>query len=222
MACYSNTWLALADLMVSINLDFPDSLIIEKAAAVIRQGGVVLYPTDTLYGLGCDPFQPEALQRLLDLKGRPEQKGLLVLVPGLKWVEPLVAEIPPWFGPLAEELWPGPVTFLFRGGLKLPKPIGGEEGKVGIRLPGVRFLDDWMQAIPGPLVSTSANRSGEPPLRSLAELESLFKNRVDLFLEAGEPKNLQPSSVVDLTFDPPVLAREGREADNIRERLKRY
>lgn len=203
-----------------IDLNSPDSAVVDQAAAVVRQGGVILYPTDTIYGLGCDPFQEEALQRLIDLKGRPQEKGLLLLVSGPTWLEQLAADIPSSFRRLADELWPGPVTFLLHGALKLSPLILGQEGKVGIRCPGVRFLDQWMESIPGPLVSTSANRSGEPPPRTLAELRELFLNRVDLFLEAAEPVDTLPSTVIDLTASPPEIVREGQQIAKIKNLLR--
>jgi len=205
-----------------LDLDSPSPEIIEKAAQVIRQGEVVLYPTDTLYGLGCDPFNEKALERLFAIKGRPVGKGVLLLVPDNSYSEMVSTNIPNVFYKLVRTFWPGPVTFLLEGKPSFSRWLVGEEGKVGLRHPDVTFLNLWMQAIPGPIVSTSANRSGEPPAQSLDDLKGLFGDQVDLFLEGGKVKrNCKPSTVVDVTRDPPTIVRAGRWAGRVEEFLSR-
>lgn len=205
-----------------LDLDSPSPEIIEKAAQVIRQGEVVLYPTDTLYGLGCDPFNEKALERLFAIKGRSERKGVLLLVPDYSYSEIVSSNIPDVFYKLREAFWPGPVTFLLEGKPSFSRWLVGEGGKVGLRHPDVTFLKLWMEAIPGPIVSTSANRSGEPPAQSLDELKGLFRHQVDLLLEGGEiERNSTPSTVVDLTRDPPSIVRAGRWARRVEEFLSR-
>ena len=200
----------------------PAPEILENAARVIREGGVVLHPTDTLYGLACDPFCAEAVDRLIAIKGRPPERGLLLLVPDCASVDYLCDEIPEVFHTAARELWPGPFTFLLRAASRLPQGVRGKEGKVGVRQPDLPYLQSWMSLIPGPLVSTSANRSGEAIPGTLVELKRLLQGEVDLFLEAGEIENPHPSSVLDLTIEPPRIVREGREVERIKEFLERY
>lgn len=202
----------------------PSPGIIERAAAVIRDGGVVLYPSDTVYGLGCDPFNEKALRRLFEIKGRPEEKGVLLLIPDSSWISRLCVNMPEVFDELAKSFWPGPATMLFEARPSvLPGLVVGEAGKVGLRCPDLDYLLRWMEAIPGPLVSTSANRSQEPPPESLLILRDLFEDQVDLFLEAGDiNQNVQPSTVVDLTTTPPVLVRRGRLSDEVEIFLSRF
>ncbi len=203
------------------DLESPPPEFIEIAAQAIRQGKVVLYPTDTLYGLGCDPFNEEALRRLFAIKGRSEKKGVLLLVQDYSYAEVVSDHIPDLFYELVEAFWPGPVTLLLEGNSSCSRLLLGEEGKVGLRHPDLAFLQLWMAAIPGPIVSTSANRSGEP-LASLEDLKQLFDRQVDLILEGtGMEQPTQPSTVVDLTMDPPRIVRAGRWASKVEEFLTR-
>jgi len=206
---------------VPFDLDSPPPEIVEKAALAIRQGKVVLYPTDTLYGLGCDPFNEEALQRLFGIKGRSETKGVLLLVQDYSYAKVVSDHIPDLFYELVEAFWPGPVTLLLEGNSSCSRLLLGAEGKVGLRHPDLAFLQLWMAAIPGPIVSTSANRSGEP-LAELEDLKQLFDHPVDLILEGRRTEQpSQPSTVVDLTKDPPRIVRAGRWAGRVGEFLTR-
>lgn len=201
-----------------------ETRIIEEAARIVREGGVVLYPSDTIHGLGCHPFDERAVRRLFEIKGRPEEKGVLLLIPDMSWVPKLCIDVPKVFDELADRFWPGPVTMLFqvRPGI-LPALVVGREGKVGLRCPDLDYLLRWMQAIPGPLVSTSANRSGEPPPESVKALRELFADRVDLFLEGEEPAEpVRASTVVDLTRTPPVVVRRGELAEDVDTFLSRF
>ena len=194
---------------------------IEKAARAIRQGKVVLYPTDTLYGLGCDPSNEEALRRLFAIKGRSETKGVLLLVQDYSYAEAVSDHIPDLFYELVETFWPGPVTLLLEGNSSCSRLLLGKDGKVGLRHPDLAFLQLWMEAIPGPIVSTSANLSGEP-LAALEDLKQLFDHQVDLILEGRETQQpSQPSTVVDMTMDPPRIVRAGRWAGRVEEFLTR-
>jgi L-threonylcarbamoyladenylate synthase len=206
---------------VRFDLDSPPPEILEKAAQAIRQGGIVLYPTDTLYGLGCDPFNEEALQRLFAIKGRSQKKGVLLIVPNSSYSEVVSDHIPDVFYEMVEAFWPGPVTLLLEGNSSCSRLLLGEEGKVGLRHPDLTFLQLWMEAIPGPIVSTSANRSGEPSA-SLEDLKQLFDQQVDLILEGtGMEQPGEPSTVVDLTMDPARVVRAGRWASRVEEFLTR-
>lgn len=205
-----------------IDLEDPQPDLVENAARTIREGGVVLYPSDTIYGLGCDPFQTPTLDRLFHIKGRPENRGVLVLIPDSGWIGQLASSVPETADSILDRFWPGPLTVLLKARPSLPAGLTGREGKIGVRWPALPYLEDWMRLIPGPIVSTSANRSGEPVPATLEELRRLFADRVDLFLESGEPALAAPSTVLDLTEEPFRIVREGALAPSLRRFLARF
>lgn len=194
---------------------------VRRAADVVRSGGVLLSPTDTIYGLACDPFQESAVERILALKGRRAEKGFLLLVEDPGAVGRL-AYLPARFDELGARLWPGPVTVLLEARPEAPDAIVGREGKIGFRRPRDAFLQALLEALNGPLLSTSANRSGSPPAGNLEALGKLFEGKVDLFLDGGEPPSRPPSTVVDLTTAPPRVVRAGAEAERVGRLLSRW
>ena len=196
----------------------PEPDVIEAAVDVILEGGVVLSPTDTVHGLACDPRQPEAVRRIRDIKGRSAGKGFLLLIPGPGWVNSLAVTVPRGFQQL-KSLWPGPVTFLFAAGADAPPLVVGSEQKIGMRCPQHTFLQSWLRVLGQPLLSTSANRSGEAVPQSTEGLKRLFENSVDLLLLGREEIDLKASTVVDLTVSPPEIRRRGNGAAQVEEIL---
>lgn len=197
----------------------PSREIIEQAVQTVRRGGLVLHPTDTVYGLACDPFCQSAVERVLTLKKRSSRQGFLLLIPEMGWAQRLAEQLPTTFLPFSRQFWPGAVTFLLWAGDRVPDLIRGREGKVGLRLPRLPFLRTWLQALDSPLVSTSANLSGQSS-PSLEELRQRFQPEVDLFLEEQRTSNGRPSTVVDLTIEPPQVVRRGRRGDELEQFLK--
>jgi L-threonylcarbamoyladenylate synthase len=175
---------------------------VERAARLLRDGEVVAYPTETVYGLGADAESSRALERLRSLKGRDADKGVSVLVPGIDAVGP----VPEVARRLAERFWPGPLTLV----LPVPgfEPVRSPQG-VGFRCSPHPTAAALLRAAGRPLVSTSCNRSGEPPCRSLAEVESSFGSA--LLVAGGEPAGGDaPSTVVAIDENGAVeLLREG-------------
>lgn len=183
--------------------------VIERAAEVVRKGGVILYPSDTIYGLGCDPFCESAVRRILQIKKRPGEKGLLVLVSSLEWLERLARGVDSDVLDICKRFWPGPLTIVLKARPELSRELTGGAGKIGIRWPANPFLQEWMERIPGPVVSTSANLSGGEVVTSVRELKELFGSDVDLFVQSTEPLGGTPSTVVDFTCTPPEILRQG-------------
>lgn len=193
-----------------VDLQDSESEAIEVAASVIRKGGVVLYPSDTVYGLGCDPFCQRAVERIFQIKLRPPAKGLLVLVPGLSWLGRLACDLDSdLVSAVSSRFWPGPLTMVLKARSELSRTLTGREGKIGIRWPDSPFLQSWMGRIPGPLVSTSANLSGRELMTSVRELKRVFGPQVDLFLHSSGPMSEAASTVLDLTCLPPRVLRGG-------------
>lgn len=197
------------------NAPSPD--VIARASQAIRLGQIVMHPTDTIYGLACDPLNAKALQRLFAIKGRSPEKGALVMIHDIEYCEDMCRNIPNIFHKLASTFWPGPITLLLHGKPSLPDLLLGREGKIGLRCPDLPLLQLWMKSIPGAIVSTSANFSGQEGPRSLAALRQLLFDKVDLFLEGEEiDEQTQASTVIDLTFDPPKVVRLGQWAERVK------
>jgi len=186
------------------------SRIVDDAAAVVRKGGVLLYPTDTIYGLGCDASNAGAVERVFKVKRRPEKNRALVLVSGKKMLAELVEEIPDAALRLMETFWPGALTIIFRAKVDLHASITGNDRKVGIRVPDNRFCLKLLNACGVPVVSTSANISGRPYTEEPATLRKLFLKDVDLMIDAGMLRGALPSTVVDVTESHPVIVRIGK------------
>ncbi len=193
---------------------------VRRAAAAIRAGGVLLSPTDTVYGLACDPFDESAVRRIVRIKGRSPDKGFLVLIGSLEWAERL-GRVPPRFGQLARRIWPGPVTVLLEARAEAPRACVGREGKIGLRAPRDGFLEALLAELDAPLLSTSANRSGQPIPPSVEELALEFEGEVDAFVRGSPPAGLA-SSVVDLTVSPPAIVRRGHRPDALATLLHRW
>lgn len=206
---------------LEVDLNRPDPAVLEAVSRAVEAGEVLLYPTDTVYGFGCHGLCEPALERILQLKRRTADKGLLLLIPDLKTAERLSSRLPRKFQRLAAQLWPGPVTFLVPAAPTLPAPITGNQGKVGLRYPSLPFLRLWLERLAAPIVSTSANLSGQPAPESRSRLEALFGPGVDLFLDAGTLPESAPSTVLDLCSDTPRIVRKGAMDERILHLLAR-
>jgi len=188
----------------------PEDRALLLAAEVVQAGGVVVYPTETLYGLGANAWNPEAVERVHALKKRTGGKPVLVIVHSAGAVPGLTDEITEAGRTLMESFWPGPLTLLFRSGSHVPRAVTGESGRIGIRLPSSRVCVRLCELSGCPLVSTSANISGEPSPGSVPEIERALGPGVDLFIDGGVLPPGLPSTVVDVSGRAPHLVREGR------------
>lgn len=172
-------------------------LSIPEARAVIEQGGVIAYPTEAVYGLGCSPFMPEAVQKLLDLKTRPAHKGLIILINRYAQLWPLTSLLPddPLLAPI-RNAWPGHVTFLFPKSDKVPDLVSGEHDTIAIRMsahPVASALCDL-----NPICSTSANTAGQPPLKTPKAISASFGDDLEGIVEGALGDNDKPSTIIDI------------------------
>ncbi|HPJ71676.1 MAG TPA: L-threonylcarbamoyladenylate synthase [bacterium] len=175
----------------------PEPRALAAAAAAVRRGGLVVFPTETVYGIGLDGENPAAVERLYRLKGRPPEKPLARLIADPEEARELVA---PRWRPLLARFWPGPLT------LVLTAPSGRP---VGFRCPDHPTARALVRAAGVAFAATSANRSGENPVSTGAAAASIFGDRVDVILDAGAVGGGEPSTVVDLTGERPVVVRTG-------------
>jgi len=183
------------------------------AAEVIARGGVVAFRTDTFYGLGADPFNTAAVARIRELKGREDNKPILLLVSDPEQVERVIAERSEMFSRAAVAFWPGPLTIIGVAVAELPEEITAGTGTVGVRLPADENVRTLVRECGGILTATSANPSGCEPARSAQDVVEYFPDdsprSLDLILDGGEVTVTEPSTVLDATTSPPRVVREG-------------
>jgi L-threonylcarbamoyladenylate synthase len=181
---------------------------IEAAAAVLRRGGLVAYPTETFYGLGALARDGAAMRRLSEAKLRPEGKPLPLLAADLAQVEE-VALLGPRARRLAARFWPGPLTLVLPARPGLDPAITSGSGTVGIRVPGSEVARALARAAGGAIVSTSANLSGEPPPADASALSAAMRARLDYVLDGGRTPGGLPSTVVAVEGEEVRIVRAG-------------
>ena len=188
---------------------YPGAGAVKKAVAVIRSGGVIVFPTRSLYGLGADGMNPEAVARIYRLKGRAPVKPLPLLVASLAQAEALIAPPTPAASRLMQYFWPGRLTLVMAAATGCPAHLTAGSGKIGIRQAGHPIAAAITAALGAPLTATSANLAGEPGCRRIDDLDPHLREKVELVIDGGRLKGNRPSSVVDVSVDPPVMLREG-------------
>jgi L-threonylcarbamoyladenylate synthase len=176
---------------------------------VIRAGGVVVYPTDTLYGLGADPKNPGAVRKLFSIKGRPAGQPILLLIKDPDEVRDWAAEITPAAERLMKKFWPGPLTLVFKARPDVIAELTGDTGTIGLRVPGNALMRQLLAALGAALTGTSANISSRQSPRSAQEAAEAIGGMVDLILDGGRAESGYPSTVVDVSAGEVKVIREG-------------
>lgn len=182
---------------------------IKSALLVLKQGGVVAFPTETYYGLAVDPFNSQAVERLFQLKRRSAAKPVLVLIDKQDRLSTLVAEVPVLFQPLMDRFWPGPLTLIFPAQQNLSHALTAGTGTVGVRISSHPLASFFCILAGGVITATSANLSGFPPAASEHEVVAQFGNRLDWLLKSGLTKGGPASTIVKTNPDGLQLVREG-------------
>jgi L-threonylcarbamoyladenylate synthase len=176
---------------------------------LLRHGGVAAVPTETFYAFAADPFNPEAVERIFEIKGRDEGNPLPVLFANRSDLDALGVSADPAALDIYFAVWPAPLTVVF----PIRAPIAASRGHstLGVRLPASRKLRDLLSAV-GPLTGTSFNRSGSPPLSDPDAIEAGFRREIALLVDGGKAPGGLPSTLLDATRDPPVVLRHGAHA----------
>ncbi len=182
--------------------------LLNQAVQILRDGGVVAFPTDTVYGVGVDPFQPEAVRRLYRIKGRPEDKPIAILVGSIEDVARVAQTPSRTFSRLADRFWPGGLTLIVET-RELPPEITAGGSTVGVRMPDHPLTLELLRGFGGPIATTSANRSGENPATSAEEVGAQLGGRVNLIVDGGDTITKVASTVLDLSVSPPKILRHG-------------
>jgi L-threonylcarbamoyladenylate synthase len=180
-----------------------------EAVAVLKGGGLVAYPSDTVYGLGVAASDERAVARVFTVKGRLSEKPLPLLLADAGDMIPLCAEVPAAAKLLAERLWPGPLTLVLRRSPAFHSAalVGGED--VAVRVPDHPFLRELIRALGEPITGTSANRSGQTSCRTAREVQRELGDAVDLIINGGPSRVGRESTVVDITTDALKMLRQG-------------
>jgi len=198
-----------------------DETPLHRAAAIIRRGGVIAFPTDTSYGLGADPFNRQAVARIYRLKGRSEKKPILVLISRKEQLHRLVRRIPRPAEEVIRAFWPGPLTLIFEAQAELADCPVAAQGKIGIRLPANPITRRLIDLTGIPITATSANPSGRPSPWTAETVREYFPQGLELILDAGEGKSGHDSTILDVTEEPPRLVRPGAVSQAQLERVIR-
>ncbi|UCH20370.1 MAG: threonylcarbamoyl-AMP synthase [Deltaproteobacteria bacterium] len=192
---------------IATNSPAPDA--IREAAEIIKKGGVVLIPTRCLYGLAADAFNAAAVQKIFELKNRPADNPILVLIKTKDELSRVALDVPAYATRIMDRFWPGKVTLIFQARDNLPVALTAGSGKIGVRLPGHPIANAVVQAAPNPITATSANLSGKAGCSHVANLEPEIAEKVDLIIDAGPLIGGVGSTVVDVTESSPRILREG-------------
>lgn len=171
---------------------------IQKAVASLKQGEIIAYPTESVYGLGCDPFNAEAIAKLLQLKNRSMDKGFILIAADWRQVEPLVQPVAAQALARALNTWPGPTTWLFPKQPNVPYWIYGKHNNIAIRVTDHPVASLLCYAFAGPIISTSANEEGFPPIRDQRTLEMTFGKKIDCIVSGSLGNRTKPSEIRDV------------------------
>jgi len=194
---------------VPIDVTHPDPTTVRQAVDIIRDGGVIAFPTETFYGLGVDPAQDAALHRLFDVKGRDFRNPIPLIISDRTVLAELVAEIPDAAIRLMDRFWPGPLTLVLRALSSVSLLITAGSGTVGVRHSGSLLACLLAEGLSGVITATSANPSGRPPCTTGAMVRHDLEGKIDLVLDGGTVPGGLPSTVVDVTRDVPSVIRAG-------------
>jgi L-threonylcarbamoyladenylate synthase len=185
----------------------PDA--IKEAASIIRDGGLVAFPTETVYGLGADAMNERAVQRIYDAKGRPADNPLIVHVSDRQMLEHVAIDIDENAEQLIERFWPGPLTLVLKRGPRVPTSVSAGLATVAARMPANTIALELLRAARTPIAAPSANASGRPSPTLAAHVVEDLGGRIDMILDGGPTEIGIESTVLDVTVEPPLILRPG-------------
>ena len=181
----------------------------KQALDIFKRGGVIAYPTETFYGLGVDPFNEAAVDKLFKLKGRDPDKPISILIKDKKMLFEIVEEIPSSAEILRKRFWPGPLTIIFKAKKTIPSVITGNTGKIGVRISCNLITQKLLEIIDSPITTTSANPSGKKSPLTAGEVADYFGDKIDLIIDGGLLSGKLGSTIVDATEEKLKVIREG-------------
>ena len=195
--------------VLRVDSEAPDEHVMLEAAEAVLRGGVIAFPTDTLYGLGCSLFDVDAVEMVARLKRRDPSLAVISLISDPRQVYGLATEISPVAATLVARFWPGPLSLIFKAAPIVPLRVRGAGGTVALRCPDDTLCHRLLDFIGGPVVSSSANLSGQPPAETAEDVLRIFGNQLDLVIDGGPRRGGVPSTLVDVSGPVPRLLRQG-------------
>jgi tRNA threonylcarbamoyl adenosine modification protein (Sua5/YciO/YrdC/YwlC family) len=193
---------------IVIKQDFLPDRIIKRIVQILKDGGVIAYPTDTIYGIGCNIFNKEGIERIYKIKRRWKNKPLSFICADLSNISQY-AIVPNYAYRIMKRCLPGPYTFILEASSLTPRKILGKRKTIGIRLPNHKLCLSIVKELGHPIISTSANISEEEELNTPDDIEDKLGHSLDLIIDGG-PLISTPSTIIDLTGDSPMVIREGK------------
>ncbi|RJQ45188.1 MAG: threonylcarbamoyl-AMP synthase, partial [Nitrospiraceae bacterium] len=178
--------------------------IFSSASEMLKNSGIIAYPTESYYALGALATDEHAIRKLYDLKQRPEDKPLPVIVGDMDSLASLVKYIPSYAEDLIERFWPGPLTLIFEAKDHIPELVTGGSKKIAVRIPGESIALHLARILKLPITATSANPSGKPAAEEAGDIVRYFGNSIELIIDGGKAPGGNPSTIVDVTVQPPV------------------
>ena len=202
-----------------INKEHPDPEVIREAGGILRAGGLVAFPTETVYGLGADALNEEAAKKIYAAKGRPSDNPLIIHITNMKDLERIVTEIPETAKKGADSYWPGPLTMIFEKAEIVPYGTTGGLKTVAVRMPDHPAAREVIDAGGGYIAAPSANTSGRPSPTCAEHVAEDLSGRIEMIVDAGPVDIGVESTILDMTVDPPMILRPGAVTREMLEEL---
>lgn len=180
-----------------------------RAIDALRRGEVIVFPTETFYGLGADAFNEAAVGQVISLKGRRPESPIPIIVADEKMLKGVVTEVPPVAQRLMERFWPGPLTLVLPAKKNLPAPLLNQDGGIGVRISSHPLATRLARELGHPVTTTSANPSGREPARAVGEAMGYFSGKLEIFLDGGRLEGKKGSTVVEIVQGQLRIVREG-------------
>ena len=208
-------------IILSIDPIKPESSDIEKAAEMLKAGKIVAFPTDTVYGIGADIFNKDAVERIFAVKGRDSKKPLQVLIADINDLNLIVEKQSDTLHHLAEKFFPGALTIVVPAKENFPRWVTCGLDTVGVRMPANTIALEMIKAFGRPIAATSANTSGFPDPKNAQQVLEYLERKIDLLLDGGPTNDNIPSTVIDISVHPPIILRKGKlSAEELDQVLK--
>jgi L-threonylcarbamoyladenylate synthase len=206
--------------VLKVDPERPDDAVLLEAAEEVLRGGVIAFPTDTLYGLGCSLFDVSAVELVARLKRRDPSLAVISLIPEASQVFGIAEAVSEVAERLMARYWPGPLSLIFHASAVVPQRVRGAGSTVALRVPKDTLCEKLLARIGGPVVSSSANLTGQRPAETAEEVLRIFGNQLDLVIDGGARRGNVPSTLVDVSAPRARLLRQG--ALDVRAELGDY